>query len=194
MKNYILIIFALLFNGAAPAQKPSVGDVIKAGMKQGAKQNKNLFVVFTASWCGPCHGFKKKITDTAQNKLGELFDKNYVVLFLNVLESDNNKHLEYTGATELFNKYVQKDPSIPFYIILDKKGNLLGDAYFRPGNNPDEPKVIIGTPYTEPEMLAFIRLLKKTSKLNDTECKQIAAEFNPQLNWETLQAKLQQKN
>ena len=57
------------------------------------------------------------------------------------------------------------DQGIPFWVIMDKDGNILADSQKKPGDN-------VGCPATAEEVSHFINVLKKTSSIND---KQVAA-------------------
>ena len=105
-----------------------------------------------------------------------LFDKSFVIQHLVVLESAPKKNLETPGGQEMMKKY-KGAGGIPFWLIFDKNGNLLADA-----NRPEtdsEGKIgeNIGCPTTEKEVGYFINILKKTTKLKDSELAIIAERF-----------------
>lgn len=92
------------------------------------------------------------------------FDSNYIITHLIVHESDNKKKEENPGSDELLKQYKAFDSGIPFWVILDAKGNLLRNSFI---TNDDGSKSIIGCPATEKEVTAFIQILKETSSLKD---------------------------
>lgn len=145
----------------------SAEEILKKAYKQAKKEKKNVFVKFSASWCGWCKRMDKLMkSDECQ----DLFDKNYIVVQLVVQESADNKHLENSGGLELKNKYKGKGSGLPFWLIFDKDGNLIGDAFDAKGQNT-------GSPITKDEVDAFVATLKKTSKLNEKELKVIYDTF-----------------
>lgn len=59
----------------AQSAKPA-SEILDAAYKTAAKEKKNVFVIFHASWCVWCHKM-----DTAMNdaSVKAFFDKNYVI-------------------------------------------------------------------------------------------------------------------
>lgn len=90
------------------------------------------------------------------------FDKNFVIVHLTVQEGAGKKHLENEGAEALMEKYQGKGQGLPFWVVLDKKGNMLGNALMENGSN-------VGCPAQPEEVEAFIAVLKKTTKLSQTD-------------------------
>ena len=136
-------------------------------MQMAAKENKNVFIIFHASWCGWCHKMDSAINDKSCKVF---FSKNYVIRHLVVDESKDKKDLENPGADELRTKYHGDDEGIPFWLIFDKDGNLLADSQMRPkGASPDTKGENIACPATEKEVAYFIEVLKKTSQISEAE-------------------------
>ena len=98
------------------------------------------------------------------------FEDNYVTVHLTVQETKENKKLENTGAAEYLAKLKGEKTGLPFFVILNKKGDVIDDS-FSNGEN-------IGCPATDNEVAAFITKLKKTSKINEEGLKIITARFN----------------
>lgn len=177
LKPIFTIVFALLifnFSSAQENQK-SADEILNAAFKQAKTENKNVIVMFHASWCGWCKKMDASMNDATTK---ELFDKNYVISHLDVLESANKKQLENFGAEALLNKYGGEKQGIPYVLIFDGDGNLLADSKMveekfvlkEQGNN-------IGCPGTAEEIAAFNYKLKETSNLNDVELAIIAERF-----------------
>lgn len=177
LKNIISILLVSFFIQFTIAQETikSANDIMKNAQEQAVKERKNVFVMFTASWCTWCKQMDAKMKDPSIEKL---FTNNYVIEKLVVLERKSKKHLENPGAEELLNNYGGEKQGIPFYLIFDSKGNLLADSKMvkdkdilkGEGSN-------IGCPGTIYEIDAFIYKLKETSNLTDKELLAIAEKF-----------------
>ena len=133
MKRTVLFFFMVLLVVAIKAQQPtppSASDILNKAYQQAAKENKNVFLMFHASWCGWCHKMDKSMNDTSCKKF---FDDNYVICHLVTDESKDKKNLENPGAAEMKIKYNGEGLGIPFWLVFDKDGNLLSDSKIRPG-------------------------------------------------------------
>ncbi len=149
------------------AQKvPSTESILSAAYKQAAKENKNVFVIFHASWCGWCKKMDASMNDATTKKY---FNDNFITIHLTVQESPANKNLENPGAAEFLKMLKAETAGLPFFVNLSKDGKVLADSFVSGGN--------IGCPASESEVTAFINLLKKTSKINNNGLEIIAARF-----------------
>ena len=166
IRSLILLPVALLAGIALKAQQTpaSADEVLKEAFSQAGRQNKNVFVIFHASWCGWCHRMDTSMNDPS---VKAYFDKNYVVRHLTVMEAKDKKALENPGAQELLVKYHGDKQGIPFWLVFDKNGKLLGDSQIRPaGAGFDTPGQNVGCPPKDDELAHFVQLLKKTSRLS----------------------------
>jgi hypothetical protein len=97
----------------------------------------------------------------------KFFNDNFVIRYMVVDESKDKKELENPGADELRTKYHGDGQGIPFWLIFDKNGNLLADSQLRPESSGLDTKgENVGCPAAANEVEYFIRVLKKTSKLD----------------------------
>jgi thioredoxin-related protein len=164
------VVLVFLFNAEtsfAQHGQPPASEIMREAMQMAAKGNKNVFIIFHASWCGWCHKMDSAINDKSCK---EFFYKNYVIRYLVVDESKDKKDLENPGANELRAKYHGDDEGIPFWLIFNKDGNLLADSQMRPkGASPDTKGENIACPATEKEVAYFIEVLKKTSQISEAE-------------------------
>ncbi|AOM76215.1 thioredoxin family protein [Pedobacter steynii] len=177
-KKILFTVCALFLFATSYAQQPakSADLILKEAYKQAAKEKKKVFVIFHASWCGWCHKLDTAMNDVSCKKL---FDDNYVTTHLTVMENDKNKHLENPGAIELMKTYRGDKSGIPFFLIMDEKGKLLADSQIRPeGASLDSPGENMGCPASKEEIIAFQKVLKKTSKLTETELGTITRRFS----------------
>ena len=162
----LMLCLTILFIQQSVAQEKA-STILKDAYKQARIENKNVFVIFHASWCGWCKKMDNKMN---HDSCKEFFDKNYVVTHLVVKESKNNKHLENPGALDLLTKHKGEKSGIPFWLIFNNNGKLLEDSLDSIGKN-------IGCPATEREVAEFVSILRKTSDLSDDELKIIAKLF-----------------
>ena len=178
MKTYLFIVLALVLSYPALAQEApqSTETILKEAYTKAAKENKKVLLIFHASWCSWCRKMEASINDAACNKL---FDNNYVIAYLDVLEHTDKKTLENPGSDELLKKFDDKNSSLPFFVILDANGNPLTDSNVRENGKLADPNGDnnLGCPAAENEVDYFAHMLKSTSKLTDSELGIIKARF-----------------
>ena len=147
---------------------PSVYEILYPVYAQAAKENKKVLLIFHASWCGWC---RKMDTSLQDRNVQPLINENYITTHLTVYESKEKKELENPGALEFLTKHGGADKGrIPYWLVLDKDGNVLADSQHKPNQN-------VGCPATEEEVAHFISVLKKTSSLNDDQLKVVEKRF-----------------
>ncbi|MFI2743421.1 thioredoxin family protein [Zhouia sp. PK063] len=171
MKNKTLyklsIITLLLLCFTSVKAQQSSNEVLKEAISQAQQTNKNIMIIFHASWCSWCKRMDKQMNS---ENCKALFDKNYVIKHLTVYENTEHKKDENLGAEEMILKYNNNQKTgIPFWLIFDEKGNLLTDSK----NNGQN----MGCPTTKEEVAAFLDKLKNTSNLNDSQLAIIQKEF-----------------
>lgn len=176
MKRFFIISVCLLLSVryAHAQETPSTAEVLKEAYAVAAKENKQVFVLFHASWCGWCKRMDKSMQDPSCKKF---FDDNYIIAHLVVMESKDKKHLENPGAETFLEQHHGKDMGIPFWLIFNKDGKLLADAIMRKENEGPEKGGNSGCPATENEVAHFIKALRATSSLNDTQLEIIRKRF-----------------
>ncbi|OQP63449.1 hypothetical protein A3860_24200 [Niastella vici] len=171
-----LLIILLPVAVVAQAQQPASAEkVLKEAMQRAAHEHKNVFIIFHASWCGWCHRMDSIMNNAACKKL---FSDNYVVEHLTVMESKDKKNLENPGAQDVLKKYNGEGQGIPFWLVFDAKGNLLGDCLIRPEGAALTTKgENTGCPATKEEVAHFLTVLKKTSPLNAAQLAVVEKSF-----------------
>jgi len=163
-----LMVVALLaavfsFSAAGQTTAAPASELLKVAYQQAAKEKKNVFVIFHASWCGWCHKMDTSMNDPSCKKF---FTDNYVIVHLVVDESKGKQHLENPGAEELKVKHNGANQGIPFWLVFDKDGQLLADSKIRKeGDGPDAGDNS-GCPASEKEVEYFITVLQKTANLS----------------------------
>src|SRR5436305_15075025 len=105
MKLRFALLLPLLLSAFALFAQLSpqpAAQVLKEAYEQAAKENKNIFIIFHASWCGWCHKMDSSMNDVSCRKS---FDDNYVIRHLVVQESRDKKNLEKPGEDEYLPKH-----------------------------------------------------------------------------------------
>lgn len=161
----ILVVALLLVQFGFAQEKADV--VLNKALTQAKTENKNVLLVFHASWCGWCKLMEKNMELPTTKPL---FDKNYVTAYLDVQERGEKKSLENPGGQDLMNKYKGETAGLPFWLMLNPKGEVLADSFDLKGEN-------IGSPASQEEVASFLVKLEKTSKLNKTELQTIQQVF-----------------
>ena len=141
--------------------------ILEKAYEQAKLENKNVFVFFKASWCKWC---KRMDSNMKAEDVKDIFNRNYVFIYLTVHEAKGKIHLENPGALDLLKKYKAEKSGIPFFLIFDNNGKFLADSFDSNGQN-------LGCPASEAEVVEFKNILKETSNLTDAELKSIEDRF-----------------
>jgi thioredoxin-related protein len=162
MKSIVLILVACLFclYGFTQNGQPA-SELLQAALSKAKKEHKNVFIMFTATWCGPCKYLKRGLYDEFNV---EYFERNYVILELYNKELGTKRSLENQGADSLLAAAYKGDTTaVPYWLILNSAGKkLYGESGF--SNYPAF-------------LTKFVKTIKATSHLNDGELQMIYDRF-----------------
>lgn len=168
MKLFFLIAFVCTVAITYAQPTPTADDVLKKALTKASKENKNVLVIFHASWCGWCRKMDSSLNDPS---VKEFFDQNFVITHLTIMEADNKKNLENPGALDWKKKWGgEKIESIPYWVALDKNGKEIADSQMQPGKNT-------GCPAEADEVNYFITVLKKTTAITDEQATAVEKRF-----------------
>ncbi|MFV0187470.1 thioredoxin family protein [Empedobacter falsenii] len=145
------MVFLIALSSIVNAQTAT--EILTKAQNQAKVENKNVFLIFHASWCGWCKKMEKNMDDPL---VKSYFDANYVKTFMTVQERAEKKNLETPGGDAVNEKLRGKDQGLPFWVILDSTGKVLEDSRVN-GEN-------IGGPASEEEVNQLITKLETTSK------------------------------
>ncbi len=172
---FSVLLFCISAACIAQAPMPSAETVMQQSFEQAAKTNKKVLLIFHASWCGWCKKMEASINDPACKKM---FEDNYVVTYLDVMEQPAKADLENAGSLDLLKKYKGEKSGLPFWLVLDANGKLLADSQIRPaGASADASGSNTGCPAEPNEVTYFTGVLKATSKLSPASLAVIEQRF-----------------
>ena len=175
--KHLLYALFMLIGLAAAAQTalPAAETVLNNAYAQATKENKKVILIFHASWCGWCKKMDASLKDPVCKKM---FDDNYVVAHLDVMEQKKDVALENPGAMDVMTKYGGEKSGLPFWLVLDTKGNVLANSLMpKDGATTATPEDNIGCPASDKEVAYFDGVLKKTSNLKDEDIAVIHKRF-----------------
>jgi len=176
----LLILFLALFIPVFSQDDPPTADAImNKAIQKAQDENKHIFLMFHASWCGWCKKMDKAMADDACR---DFFEDNFVTIHMVVKESPANKHLENPGADELLAKYKGETSGIPFWLIFNKNGDFITDSFMKIVVGEEIKSGNIGCPATDEEVSAFIDKLKLVTQLTESEEKSITERFRQNRN------------
>ncbi|MGV3613990.1 MAG: thioredoxin family protein [Fimbriimonas sp.] len=138
---------------------PTADEVLRQAQTQAAREGKNVFVKFEASWCPWCRRLNALL---ASDRFGPAFRASYVVAPITVREREEKRALENPGWERTFRRLrgaPEKD--VPYVVVLSPKGEKLVDSY-RPADG--EIPGNAGYPRTAEEIDAFLDLIRRTGR------------------------------
>ncbi|MDO3425125.1 thioredoxin family protein [Chryseobacterium sp. APV1] len=165
ISKILLFLGLLLFQLHFAQEKANV--VLNKALTEAKSKNKNVLLMFHASWCKWCHVMEKNM-NLPETK--PIFDKKFVTAYIDVQEMGEKKKLENPGGEALMEKYKGKEAGLPFWLVLNPKGEVLADSF----NDKNEN---LGCPSTAEEVDVFVAKLKKSSKMNDKELQTVKQTF-----------------
>ena len=178
MKTRLMFGAVLLFSisvSFAQNNMPMAKTVLDQSYALAVKQNKKVLLIFHASWCGWCKKMTASLNDPSCK---QMFDDNYVTVYLDVLELKGDENKENPGGLDVLKKYDAVDAGLPFWLVLDAKGNTLATcAMPPPGATTAKPTDSVGCPAAANEVEYFIKVLKSTSALTDDDFAVIRKRF-----------------
>lgn len=161
-----MLVAALLFFQWGMAQEKA-DVVINNALTEAKAAKKNVLLVFHASWCKWCKMMEKNMN---LPETQPIFDKRFVTAYIDVQERGEKKALENPGGQELMNKFKGENAGLPFWLVLNSKGEVLADSFNAKGEN-------LGSPATQDEVSDFIAKLGKASPLTKEESQRIQNVF-----------------
>ncbi len=153
----IFLLFVCILKYSSAQTAASANELLNTAFAKAKSENKNVFVIFTATWCKPC-SFLHYIISDDYNK--QYFHDNYVFVDLRDSEFGDKRNLNNAGTREILSKYNGDSTGIPYSLILNARGKKLSEYAGAPGNAAD--------------VRDFIKVIKNTSRLKDFDLKQMA--------------------
>jgi thiol-disulfide isomerase/thioredoxin len=153
------LLAATLFLPNALHAETTTDQIFSQAKATAAAQHKNILLVFSASWCGPCHMFEHFLTDPTNKPI---IDKAFVVETLDVGEQPTDtKHHDTPGAVALRAQLGGATAGYPYLLMLDPAGHPIINS-LRP--DPATPGGInIGYPAVPVEIAWFMQMLQKSA-------------------------------
>jgi len=151
-----LLAFAALLVAPSLQAQPETAESLLARAKAEAKaQHKNIQLVFSASWCGPCKLYERFLQDPQMKRITE---KAFVVQRFDVGERPGDSaHVDTPGAAALRSSLgATREPGFPFIVFADENGELIVNS-----NQDGEAGHNVGYPALPAEIDWYVEMLKQ---------------------------------
>jgi thiol-disulfide isomerase/thioredoxin len=163
---FILIFSILPCLYCSAERKLTVAEtILAAAQKQAKHEHKGIFLIFGASWCGPCKRLDAFLNEPTNRSV---IEKYFIVTRLTVAEQyGGNPKLNTPGGDKLFTQFGGPGNSVPFLVLLNNKANLITNSNRPIGNDKIDN---IGYPDEPLEILWFVSMLKQAAPaMSDSE-------------------------
>jgi hypothetical protein len=160
-----LFVAALAATGTARAQnQPAPSDaagILQQSEATASTTHKNVLLVFSASWCGPCHLFEAFLHDPTT---GPIMDRSFVIARFDVGEHANDKrHSDTPGAVALRTSLGGADPGYPFIVVADPTGKTIVNSYRPVKGKAPGADTNIGYPALPEEIDWFMEMMRQSA-------------------------------
>lgn len=176
MKRALCLVLAALSSLAQTSMQenpPTARELIDRAQANAKASQRNVMVLFHASWCGWCHKMEGVMVQPA---IKPIFDKYFVVQWLVTMENPDKKALENVGADIYMEQAGGKGSGIPFFYFSDATGKTIVNS-MRPANGADKGGNV-GCPYEPAEIDWFMSMLKKAApKMSSEEASKLRTAF-----------------
>lgn len=144
------------------AKPVSADEVLSGAIAQAKSESKNVFVYYSAPWCGYCKKMARYLDD---ERVAPVFGRAFVPVKIDVERM--------TGGAALATRYGKtQDDGIPFFAVLDADGHKLADSRHEKSN--------VGFPVEPFEVAHFMDIIRKTGKkLTDQQFKILEKVLKP---------------
>lgn len=164
MNRIYTFSFLLLFcmsslsaQSADPAE-----EILQKAQETATTQNKNILLIYHASWCGWCKRMDKAIQDPSCK---DVFANNYVLVHLDVKESASQATLENPGGVDYLAEHGGDQSGLPYWVVLDENLQLLADSKVKVNG----VRKNVGCPVKDQEVQHLLDVLKRTSGMQPDE-------------------------
>lgn len=153
------VVLALGLVGFASGEVPSAASVLANAQKTARAEHKGVMVLFHASWCGWCKRLEK-VMDLPTVK--PLFDENFVIARLTVMERGDKKASENAGGEAFMKQVGGQDAGLPYYVTYNGDGKLVADSKVPDldKNHHPTPPSNMGYPTEPHEIQHFLDMLR----------------------------------
>lgn len=182
MRNKLVAIGVFLAVAFASfAEKPPSADKVLSEARAKAKaEQKNVLVVFGASWCPDC-----EVLDSFFNvpQTKAILEKYYVIIHLSVFEEAGQHPKANTpGSEKVIEKYggisSVGEVSLPYMVILNADGREIIDGHRQGAGKQAEN---IGFPEEKEDVQWFLQMLKAGApSFSQAEAQEIVSALNQQ--------------
>jgi thioredoxin-related protein len=151
------------FLGKWVAEPKDAEAVLRDALSKTASDDKGLFLTFGAPWCGWCHRLEDFLN---RPEISAIMSRDF-----NIVKIDIDR---MTHGAEILKKYrPDEGGGIPWFAILDAKGEVLGTA-----DRLNGPQKNIGYPAAPEEIDAFMSLIEgQTKRIEPAQVAQLRSEL-----------------
>jgi thiol-disulfide isomerase/thioredoxin len=152
-----ILAFGAILAAPALAASPETADAMFAHAKAEARaEHKNVLMVFSASWCGPCKLYERFLEDPQMKPITE---KAFVIQRIDVGEHTGTGHSDTPGGVALRSDLgAVQEPGFPFLVMTDEDGHPIINSY-RNGNTSGN----VGYPALPAEIDWYLQMLKRAA-------------------------------